>query len=271
MLNQLIEPLRAAVNTGVIYNARYVETKDSLNRLLDKERIALRPDFRAMYSDWWSAPKLAQEADDTPYSVHGVKAWAKRVAKAGKLVPDSYHAFVARWLPVAELLEQVKPLVVKGRAPSTGERKTPPRTIENTGTCGICGANVKLDAQGRLVAHGFTLEGYGRSGNCFGVRYQPHEISPLACEKFAERCRADAVAYRERITRLQATSEPLPRPSIRGRQQTWSTPEDSDYQAVKSGLIREANYRAEQAEYYDRYYTEKVANWQASMLPGQTR
>lgn len=52
------------------------------------------------------------------------------------------------------------------------------RTIDNTGTCGICGQNVKRDRDGTITFHGYQRPGYGYTmGDCFGHRHQPIELS----------------------------------------------------------------------------------------------
>lgn len=52
------------------------------------------------------------------------------------------------------------------------------------GTCGIC-HNIQKLQQGKLVLHGYTRPGYGWiQGSCFGVKYQPWELSPKAVEDY---------------------------------------------------------------------------------------
>lgn len=62
-----------------------------------------------------------------------------------------------------------------------------PRTRANTGTCGVCFANVKLDG-GRLVLHGYQRPGDGMAhGRCWGVGHEPFELSPEATRKYTDR------------------------------------------------------------------------------------
>lgn len=81
-----------------------------------------------------------------------------------------------RWEPIAQQLEDAVPLIVKGR--KIGERKTPPRTLENTGTCSICAKNFKLDDGGKIVSHGYVVQFHQYNGSCFGVSKLPWEVSP---------------------------------------------------------------------------------------------
>lgn len=78
---------------------------------------------------------------------------------------------------VWELLKALKPYVIKGRKPSENPRKTPPRTIEHTGTCAVCGWNIKMEADGGLYHHGFNIRWGFRSGKCPGVGYPAWEVS----------------------------------------------------------------------------------------------
>ena len=68
------------------------------------------------------------------------------------------------------------------------EKAARERDWTHTGTCGVCGQNVKMAAGGartELVHHGFQRPGDGAIlGDCFGVGYAPYELSPAACEAF---------------------------------------------------------------------------------------
>ena len=55
---------------------------------------------------------------------------------------------------------------------------TPERTLDNTGTCAACGQNVKRDKKGKIVSHGYRVIWNSHQGNCFGVGYDPIEVSP---------------------------------------------------------------------------------------------
>lgn len=62
------------------------------------------------------------------------------------------------------------------------------RDLVNTGTCGVCEGNYKRDSGGGLVHHGYQRPGHGYIvGDCFGVGYQPWELSPKSVEKYLVR------------------------------------------------------------------------------------
>jgi hypothetical protein len=103
-----------------------------------------------------------------------------RKIKNNKELDDNHKRsileIVRKWETIAQSIENATPLIVKGRKPT--ERKTPPRTLENTGTCPICGKNHKLDGAGKLVNHGYTVQYHQHNGWCFGVSKLPWEVSP---------------------------------------------------------------------------------------------
>ncbi len=80
----------------------------------------------------------------------------------------------------------LKPNIVKGRKPDPN-KKTPLRTLTNTGTCGVCGQNVKRGRFGKLVHHGYQRPGDGSLyGQCFGTDYPPIELSNVVLYSYVE-------------------------------------------------------------------------------------
>lgn len=90
-----------------------------------------------------------------------------------------------KWEAIAQLIEKATPLIVKGRKIS--ERKTPLRTLENTGTCAVCGQNVKLNKGGKIVNHGHTVEYHQHNGWCMGQYKFPWEVSPEGAIYYVEK------------------------------------------------------------------------------------
>lgn len=58
---------------------------------------------------------------------------------------------------------------------------------QTLGTCAICGRqHVVRGKDNKVVLHGYTRPGIGFiMGDCFGVGYQPYELSAKACEDYA--------------------------------------------------------------------------------------
>ena len=186
-----LDIIEASLEAGVIYNVEFQTVKSDVNRTLERmwservDQVYLGVDYDSRDSVFGAASDL-YGMDCCP-SIH---TFNNRVAKVAKIAKKSDHPLVAE---AAALLEEVRPVVekmvalkemiVKGRRPSSNPRKTPERTLENTGTCAICGKNVKLK-DGKIVAHGYTIRYGWQEGNCFGVGFDPIETSPEGAEAY---------------------------------------------------------------------------------------
>ena len=125
-----------------------------------------------------------------------------------------------------------------------------PRTRANTGTCGVCFANVKLDG-GRLVLHGYQRPGDGMAhGRCWGVDRAPFEISPDATRDYTDR---GLTPRREGMERrvaelalggmvLGTPEHPVP-PSSPRWPSKWAAAKDNAARALASAQEEEAAYR----------------------------
>lgn len=168
-------------------------------------------DYSAMYG--WGAFEVVKKAKQARKDAVLNYPYHDELQK--KAVQDIKN-FLARWEPLCERFLSLKPLIVKGRIPSENPRAVPERTLDHTGTCGICGRNIKMRGA-ILVDHGYT-KGYGfRNGICFGAHYKPIEISPEVLQAYLDYCQKRLatlpniiVAEQERLTKLQAEFKAIP-------------------------------------------------------------
>jgi hypothetical protein len=274
----LVAKLANAVESGVVWNADLEDLKSRLNSMVWKERGGLvqvwlnaRPagkyefENEATESLYWNAPS----------TVHDVKSWSKRVAKwapKGNL-PVGAQAFVDRWLPVAQLFDQAKPIIRKGRKPSETPRATQERTLENTGTCPVCSANVKRSADGTLVRHGYEVQYGSFVGDCFGVGFQPFELTPNGAEKFLEALtfRRDQLENRKaEVERgdVVVTVKVADRKSKLGFRFENVNPGDANYAGARSATLRELDSELRQVESYVQHFAQKIQGWKLATLPG---
>jgi len=172
------EAAKALLNQEVIYNVDFTDAKFYLGRIFDeaKEKMVNAPFFWA--GKFESVPEEINELHWLSWSAHLAPSLLKKVTKVNVDHParDAMLELLNEFAPVMVALKDAKGRVVKGRKPSDNPSSKPARTIENTGTCGCCGKNVKMD-NGKLVAHGYTIKYGFQSGNCFGVGYEPVEVS----------------------------------------------------------------------------------------------
>lgn len=107
------------------------------------------------------------------------------------------------------------------------------RTLDNTGTCPCCFANVKL-ASGKVMRHGWQVQGqrgWGQYGNswhshaCFGFQHQPFEVSKYGTESYLkDAVQPSLTKAEERLAELRRLPDTL---TYKGRQklETVSKPE----------------------------------------------
>ena len=187
--SKLKERIEASLALGVIYNPESTEVRNRTNWLLEKmhretvkqswldcEGLEDSPQAKALYF-----------MDPRPHNWH---LWAKKVDEAIDAHPKhpmaaaarvfNHHAedlvFVAKMLKAGTASGKVE--LRRGRKPSDDPTKTPARTLENTGTCAVCGQNVKLDAGSQCVDHGYRVIHNTQTRGCIGVGKKPIELSP---------------------------------------------------------------------------------------------
>lgn len=206
-VEEVIQVLDAVIAAGSIYKVDLDPIKYDLDRLYDADRSAVN-DKHAMVC---RAGGETSETDNdlywkVPFSVMHVtsKSFMKTLDAAGETeFAGAVREFAVRWTPVAEKLKQVKPLIVKGRKPSTEPRKTPERTLDNTGTCGVCGQNVKRDARGKIVHHGFEVRWNSRMGACVGCGCDPIEVSPEALHRYVDFLKNARESHEQELANLR--------------------------------------------------------------------
>lgn len=211
-------------------------------------------------------PTLKDTSCDVPCTV---RALAYRVAfgeHSALLAPEVTSAgYYARYIlqgdtrkPLSEPLYSVTAwLDARGwkerAAAALGmEPHTPalPRTRANTGSCGVCFANVKLDG-GRLVLHGYQRPGDGMAhGRCWGVGHEPFEVSPEATRDYTDRGltpkREAAERHVAEIARggmtLGTAKYPIP-PTDARWPSAWAAEKDRAARALAAAQEEEEAYR----------------------------
>lgn len=288
--------LDAADAAGEIYNTQWQAAKDLLNRALEAEvkeslshyDISCRS---SIYNLEQRDEKLYGITSAFCYTLHLLPSQAKKLARANKSCTCKIAlsliavltVVVNRWEPIAARVSAWKPLVKSGRkALSAEERKTPVRTLENTGTCGICGQNVKRthgQTVGGLADHGFhisdrdgTCRYYGfRSGTCFGVGYQPFEVSPQAVEMYIPALHEHLVSKKKELEYIRIATEHYCIDYLirRGEPKTLRiNASDNRFDQTKNTLISNTEHKIRTIEHAIERYELAVKNWVPAQLPG---
>ena|SRR5271157_3316036 len=184
-LHESIKGMEQALAAGVIFNTEYKDGYGSMSRAAEEAFDLATAPFRGERNQW-------EQNDPRWYSVYH-PSFANAGSAAKKLQKFKSEPRVAALIPALEeadqllqLCKKLKPLIKKGRKPNPNY--IPPDET-NTGTCAICFHRQKLTKGQAMVDHGFTISNgvhyYGsRVGHCFGVNYQPYELSCEANKKF---------------------------------------------------------------------------------------
>lgn len=226
----------------ILYNVDFVELKSRLNSLLEKAKGAASDEYLKVVHQpqHFRTTELQDQYYGTIYP-HTLAGWTKKLPKTAS--GPFLNALGAFWdvsvqfTPACDKFLKAKTMVVKTRKPSETPRKTPERTIDNTGTCSCCGQNVKLDG-GRIVAHGYTIRYGYQSGSCAGVGFAPIEVSADGAKAYLRGLEA---FQSRRHAELGTASE---------RKQRWAI--EADLRSLKIDI---------------HHFTRVVADWAPKALP----
>ncbi|CAB4142028.1 hypothetical protein UFOVP423_37 [uncultured Caudovirales phage] len=264
----LLELLSSFIASGSIPNSRYNEIKASLSWEFEKEEQKARQEILKLRAE-------ASEGSETyasltalyylfPNSMYQVRRFSRDLT-IHPSAPEGTKEMVKDFLKVQDLLDQAKPLIKKGKAQSQLPSSKPARTLKNTGTCPICGKNVKLSPCGLLVPHGYTRETGYNTANCYGRGYEPLEISYVALENYIsmlENYKAKEDLHLYQLLRCKVTSlysQKFKRYISQG-ETGWNQTITSHIYKTRSN-INTANLDI-------RMRKEQVANWKPGTLPG---
>lgn len=257
-----------AIQNEAIYNVDYIELKYQASKRMELDQVAVQKIYLDVdYED-------RNEVDGEIYYTIGyspVQGPSRKfinfvnAAPAGD-VKTAAQAFVKTWGPIAVKFKEIKQFVIKGRKPSDTPRKTPERTTENTGTCPICGQNVKLK-DGAMVSHGYQVRWNEFVGNCFGVREQPIEVSDSGLRNYLAQVliptRDELV---ERVEAHEASElKGVPSPWRRGR---FLDPGDEGYDRARHTHIERTKNDIKFIGRDIETFQKRVTEWKATKLPG---
>ena len=230
-----------AASERYIPNAEFEGHKFSLASAFMEERWEVRgPSYDDLSREGFDLHSKAARhyANMLPLEMRHAGLVAGRVAdarRAGLTPLAEAHAsrvarFGERWAAVHDLVVAAKAHAVKGRRKvDPSELRTPPRTIDHTGTCGCCERNAKL-AGGKVVPHGFRLNWNERVGNCIGVGHPPDEVSPAGLDAYRAATETRLSGARRWLAKLRTSSPDLEwPPSPRSGRSPKVGPGDADY------------------------------------------
>lgn len=197
-------------------------------------------------------------------SLHAAISMQKRLDKAGLHgpVPEAMQRVLAEAVPLAEAAAELKPLVVKGRAPNPDP--APAKEHKNgTGTCSCCFSGIAITDAGRVAHHGYRRPGWGvQTSSCEGVRFPPLEVSTEGLEWL--------IGARQReLDRTGSRIESLPALDVIHWKQRTRTGDmdrvsrsgDPDWDRVKASYARDLEYRRDALTRDVAFLQEELGRW----------
>ena len=242
----LMSDLRECSEGDIVYNSDYNKMKERTGKVVSKAQRIVKDTFLGLDRDGEerNSPVVEDNLYYGNFYFHQIKSYRKKIDKVVKGFGECETTKVAELvyedlLPMCELILDLKGRAVKTRKPSSKVNPNA-RTLENTGICGCCGKNVKMN-DGKLVDHGFELHRWGgRTSGCFGVGYEPVEISPKSMVEY--------LAYLEAtLDELRSEEPDSPERKRRIADQIWGI------------------------EGHVRYLKPRIENWKEAELPKPLR
>lgn len=171
----IVDRLETAVATGAVPNKLFIDSKSTINWCVEKGSKAFLDtgphDKGHHMSDWWL---VVYNNNAFIHGAHNIPTALKRAQKANM---TEYAAFLTALVPLNDLLQAAKPLIVK-RVPGQKCPATPAQMAREaaTMTCQCCGKRY-LANLGTMAHHGYQRPGGGwQTASCYGAKALPFEV-----------------------------------------------------------------------------------------------
>lgn len=190
-LASMVTKLETAIAAGQVRNVDLVDAKFIINRRVEE----IVDTFDKVHGYGF---------DVLVMSAYNVPAALKEVTKKKN---DPRAALLRALLPLHELLQAAKPLVVK-RQPGTKTAKQVAREAF-TMTCQCCGRAIFAET-GTIAHHGYERPGEGwQTASCMGAKCVPFEVSRDRLGQMIQVIERHLVDLRASLARVQAESVAL--------------------------------------------------------------
>ena len=173
------------LDAGSIRKSQLDDAKLTLNRVFERcwDQEVGQLFFHA--GRWEEQPAEVYELYSSidHYSLHRVPAGLKKIEKAGLDGEPvrRMRAILQEALPLSQAFEDLKAMIVKGRAPAAPKVENPNKI---TGTCSCCMRDIAIaHGGGGMAHHGFKRPGWGvQTSSCSGIKFPPLEVSTEGLE-----------------------------------------------------------------------------------------
>lgn len=278
---RVLDTLAAAEEAGLIYNVDWNDTKDSFNRWIDDTKRAwaeanietIRRDG-GKYNDFYYGTPYANQL---PNFVKKIEAKLTKLGYTNDAVLKDLLERLTPMVVPAQTLIALKAKIKMGRKPSDDPTKTPERTLDHTGTCGVCKRNHKRHLvtgqymEGSLVQHGYNVKWHQFVGGCFGVGYQPVEVDPKVLFDYRDMLQRVLTSNEEALADLPSIKE-FKHPNAYQSHDTRKVTQEDGY-LFKTAYERAENeitWRITSLKNEIERLTQEITDWKPRTLPDGT-
>jgi len=223
-----LDLLVGAAEGAPLFNVDFKAAKETLSYTIERAYEA-RVSEPFLHARGWNPEAALDSHLGLNDGLHSMMAKAK---KLGKLKPESkledwkfqdvnpamveaVREVLDAACPVAELVKELKGQVVKGRKPAkpSAAKKEALAKEAAKRTCPCCFRPMALNSDGKVVRHGWQEQGgrqagsYGNAwhvGQCFGVGYEPYEMSCQGTKDFHEHLLKTKAQMERELATLEA-------------------------------------------------------------------
>jgi hypothetical protein len=201
LLSNAVYKLETGIQARFVRNIDFNDAKDTINRSVEEASESF---FKATDGLW----NQAYTADALLDGAHTLPTKLKRAQKAGMA---SYAAFLSELMPLRELLEAAKPLIVKRQ--DQPKVKTTKQIADEADqmTCQCCARGI-FAATGVIAHHGYERPGHGyQTASCMGARALPFEADRKVLAVLIDVLRQRHAGMVERREAIAAEKAPIVR------------------------------------------------------------
>lgn len=210
-LAEAVEDIKSGLDEGRIRNKTLQEAKSILGRAVEEAWSKTVNDRFTYGGQWQMLPEDVRDLEMSlnSHSLHSMISVDKKVRKSGLSHPmiDVIKDLLEEALPLAMAAQELKSVVVKGRAAPTGAPAKPKNPNQVRGTCSCCIRDIATKPGG-MAHHGYTRPGYGeQTSSCPGVRFPNLEVSTEGLIWMISSVKGQRDRLQERLNKAPAKDE----------------------------------------------------------------
>lgn len=271
--------LLPAYNSGSIFNSEFQQWKTIVDRSFEEAYSALvRTDHTTYWEPDGETVSTRGQISKEMGRASGIRSSIALTKQAAKLKFDhplvgEVKKLLAVCVPIAQIFEKLKTMVVKGKKPPSPEqvaKKQAQLAKKTVKTCGCCFRPIAVLPNGKIADHGYTIPHPGlKGGSCPGRKFQPLEVSSDGL-KFMVQLHQGWIENIEELLKKAPTLTSVPKDSFSKKSEVVKKGEpdwDKAYKSYVVGLENDSERYSSQLKMYQK----KLADWKPAKVDESLR